>query len=477
MQSGSGKTVITCALLRAFQGRGERPCAFKCGPDYIDPMFLREVSGLPCRNLDTFLQGDEGVLESLALHGDSCAVIESAMGFYDGEGGTAQGSAWDIAGLTGTPVLLIVRPSGASLTLAAMIRGIQIFRAESHLSAILINDCSPALYEQLKIAIETETGLPVAGYLPHMKEAELPGRHLGLLTAPEITDLRARVDAVAAQLEKTADLSLILKAADEASDLPQLKSGAHTVDYPQDADVMESGISLETEDSGDGHRRFGTLMKVQPCIAAAFDEAFCFYYEDSLDALEHAGARICVFSPLRDETLPEGTDALYLGGGYPELYAESLSMNTSMRESVCHAVKNGLPTVAECGGFLYLQKVLKDSDGISWPMAGVLPGESSDAGRLKRFGYVNLSAGSDSLLFRAGEVIPAHEFHHWESTECGKDLSAVKPFSGQNWKCGVTTPSLYAGFPHLCLSGRIPLAQRFVMTAAAYADRKTQARI
>ena len=198
-------------------------------------------------------------------------------------------------------------------------------------------------------------------------------------------------------------------------------------------------------------------------IAVARDEAFCFYYQDSLDALERSGAQLRFFSPLRDGVLPP-CDGLYLGGGYPELYARELSENAAMRESLAGAVRSGLPTIAECGGFLYLQQSLEDDKGTPWPMAGVLPGRGFRTDRLQRFGYAFLKPEADSLLFRAGESVPVHEFHHWDCTENGTDLTAEKP-DGRHWRCGFASPTLYAAFPHLHLDGALPLAQRFAEAA------------
>ena len=203
-------------------------------------------------------------------------------------------------------------------------------------------------------------------------------------------------------------------------------------------------------------------------IAVARDEAFSFYYASSLDALRRAGAELLPFSPLRDHCLPADISGLYLGGGYPENYATELSANKEMLSNVREAIEKGLPTVAECGGFMYLQEKLEGSDGNVYPMVGALTGEAARTPRLVRFGYVTLTAEADSMLFRAGEPVPAHEFHHWDSTECGDALTARK-YDGRNWKCGVVNDRLYAGYPHLELGGDAPLAERFVRACREYA--------
>ena len=436
MTSGSGKTTMMCTLLAALKRRGMDLCAFKCGPDYIDPMFHTRVLGVPSRNLDLFLQGEQGVQETLARHPAELQVLEGAMGFYDGQGQTDFASAWHVADATDTPVILVIRPKGISLTLAAQVKGMLAFRENSHIAGVLFADCKPSLAAHLTPILERETGLPVIGYLPPMEEAVLGSRHLGLITAGEIEDLSQRFAKLAQQLEQSADLDRLLALAKEVP-------------------------AAEPVTEGEPRCR----------IAVAMDEAFCFYYADNLDLLRQAGAELVYFSPLRDEALPENVGGLYLGGGYPEVHAGALSKNESMRMSIRAALAGGLPTVAECGGFMYLQEEMEDADGVSWPMVGALPGRSYKTDRLNRFGYAVMRAETVSLLFRAGEDIPIHEFHYWDTTENGSDLAVLKS-NGRNWRACVTGPVLYAGFPHLHFGGDIPMAERFAQSAAAYAERR-----
>ena len=451
MSSGSGKTIITGGLMRVFQRRGLSVLGFKCGPDYIDPMFHSRVLGIPGRNLDLFLQGEEGVKRTLSRKVADIAVIEGAMGYYDGISGTDENSAWQIAGLTGTPVILTIRPQGQSLTLAAQIRGMQSFRDKNQIAGVIFTDCKKPLWLHLKPIVEKETGLPVLGYLPPMEEAALPSRHLGLVTADEIEDLKERFDAIAGRLEENCDLDNLLEIADRKDPAAEKRMG--TAGHKENLDMTG-------KEKGRGP---SSGRKFRCRIGTAMDEAFSFYYEDSLDMLREYGAEIIPFSPLRDPVIPD-VDALYLGGGYPELYLKELSGNISMRESVRHAIENGMPAVAECGGFMYLHKSIRDVGGTEYPMAGVLPGTVYKTESLRRFGYLTLRADTDSLLFRRGEAIPAHEFHYWESTECGESLTAEKK-GGRTWKCGYTGSALYAAFPHLHLGGEKPLAERFVRAA------------
>ena len=435
MQSGAGKTVVTCALLTALKKRGIDVHAFKCGPDYIDPMFHSRVLGVPSRNLDLFLQGERGVKASIAEHGGQLAVLEGAMGYFDGVNGTDEASAYALAHVLSCPAVLVVRPKGSSLTLAAQIRGLAGFRQPSHIVGILLNDCRESLVAFLKPVLEKETGLPVLGFLPPMKEAVLESRHLGLLTAEEVEDLSGRFAILSARMERTVDLDALLNLATDCS-----------VEKPKRKTVGPACT-----------------------IAVAKDEAFCFSYADSLEALENTGAKLVFFSPMRDHGIPDGAGGLYLCGGYPELYARQLSQNTAMRQSICAAVRSGMPTVAECGGFLYLQQTLEDICGDRYPMCGFLPGEGFRTEGLQRFGYQWLAPEEDSMLLRKGESVPAHEFHYWDCTENGSDLRVIKP-NGKTWRCGYMGDSLFAAFPHLHLGGELPLAERFVEACIRYAD-------
>lgn len=439
--SGSGKTAVTCALLAALTQRGLSPCAFKCGPDYIDPMFHRSVLGVESHNLDRFLCADETLFRALydrCRAGHKAAVTEGVMGYYDGLGGvTDEASAWDVAHTLRLPVLLVLRPKGSSLTLAAQVRGLCAFREDSRVRALFLNDCSSMLFSTLAPMLERETGLPVVGFLPHREEAAFESRHLGLYTAGEISDLRGRIGTLAGLLEESGCLDRLLSLFGSASD---------------PAAPRADGFPPSTAR-----------------IAVARDEAFCFVYEETLDALRMAGAEIVFFSPLRDATLPAGASGLYLPGGYPELHAAALAENEPMRRAVREAVLSGMPTVAECGGFLYLGQSLQDETGAPHPMAGALPGDGLRGTRLVRFGYTELTAREPSLLFEPGDRVPAHEFHYWDCTENGASLAAQKPVTGRTWDCAFTGPSLYAGFPHLYFAGSPRLAERFAQAAARYA--------
>lgn len=436
-RSGSGKTTMTCALLMALKRRGCAPCAFKSGPDYIDPMFHRAVLGVESHSLDLFFSAPETVrtLYARGAAGHGAAVCEGAMGFYDGLGGVSdRASAWHLADTLALPVLLVAEPKGQSLTLAAELNGLVDFRTPSHIAGILLNNCTARMHALLAPMLEKETGLPVLGFLPKLPEAVIGSRHLGLYTAAEVENLQQK-------------LALLADAAEEHIDWPRLLALC---------EKEPPALPVQPE-----------TPPARVRIAVAQDEAFCFTYAETLEAFRDAGAEVVFFSPLRDTALPENIGGLYLPGGYPELHAKELSENASLLREIKQKIESGLPTAAECGGFLYLGQSLTDAEGQSWPMAGVLPGEAKDAGRLVRFGYAALSADSDSMLFRAGESFPIHEFHHWDSTANGVALAAKKPVGGAEWRCGFVNEHFYAGFPHLYWAGT-PLPQRFAAAAENY---------
>ena len=277
----------------------------------------------------------------------------------------------------------------------------------------------------------------MVGYLPHLPEAAIESRHLGLKTAAEIADLQQKLAVLADAAQRCIDWNRLYTLFDR-----QAPANPPRITVPPAVR-----------------------------IAVARDEAFCFTYAETLEALQENGAELCFFSPLRDTALPEQIGALYLPGGYPELYAAQLAANTPMRSAVQKAVAGGLPTVAECGGFLYLGRSLEGADGIAYPMAGVLPGQGFRVGRLVRFGYAKLTARTDSMLFAAGESLPVHEFHHWDTTANGEAFAAAKA-DGRQWACGFANEHLYAGFPHLYWAGTL-LPKRFADAASRYIKERT----
>jgi cobyrinic acid a,c-diamide synthase len=413
--SGCGKTTVTCAVLQALVSRGMKVAAFKCGPDYIDPMFHSRVIGAKSSNLDLFFF-DENTLNYLLMkNAAECAVsvIEGVMGYYDGLSfSSTRASTFDVARATSSPAVLVVDARGAALSVLAAIHGFLTFYPDSLIRGVILNGCTAASYALLAVEIKARFGGRVRpfGFLPALPECALESRHLGLVTAAEVENLREKLRVLAEQAGRTVDLDGLLELAQSA---PPVR--CQPVELPRYEPVR---------------------------IAVAKDRAFCFYYEDSLEALAEMGAELVPFSPLEDHALPPGIHGLYLGGGYPELYAEALSQNVSMRASVKSALERKLPCIAECGGFMYLTESIGD-----YPMVGFLPGRSFDTGGLVRFGYVRLRAKADTMLCCAGEEIAAHEFHHWDSAHTGDAFTAISG-TGTTWDCAFGTEHLYAGYPH-----------------------------
>ena len=447
--SGGGKTTFTCGLLHALVQRGLSASACKCGPDYIDPMFHSEVIGAFSRNLDLFFSSGEQVrrlVADSAAHSD-ITVIEGAMGYYDGIAVSDEASAWDVARVTETPTVLLVDGRGRARSIAAEVAGFARFRADSKVAGVVLNRVSPMIYPRLKALIEEETGIAVYGHLPVLDDCGLESRHLGLVSAAEVEDLRGKLDRLAAAMRDTVDIDGLLELAQGAPALGRRDwQGAGPLELPR-----------------------------PPRIALARDDAFCFYSADALRLLEHLGAQLVEFSPLADACLPAGVSGIYLGGGYPELHARELADNASMRASIAAALNAGMPAVAECGGFMYLHDALEDELGAPHVQVGTLAGTSYKTGKLGRFGYITITAQHDGLLADAGEQLRAHEFHYWDSQNSGDAFVAVKPQSGRTWSCGFSTGSLYAGYPHLYLPGSPKAAERFVRACASWCANREDA--
>lgn len=344
--SSSGKTSLTCARFRPPEP-GVDPCAFKCGPDYIDPLFHREVLSLPSRNLDLFFSDEPTVrgLMARAGAGHGLAVLEGCMGFYDGIAGTERASSWHLARATDTPVVLTVVPGGTSLTLAAVLQGLRSFRAPDMIQGVILNQCSPKLCRHLTPILERETGLQVLGHIPRMPDCALASRHLGLITAAEVEGLQEKILRLAGQMEESVDLDTLFAIAASAPPLT---------------------ASLETARPRSG----GGIP-----IAVARDRAFSFYYEDNLELLEELGAELVEFSPLTSRHLPSGAKGLYLGGGYPELYARQLSWNKSLRAEICAAARRRDASAGRSAAvFSISRKSWRMKTVSSGPWAGVLSG-------------------------------------------------------------------------------------------------------
>lgn len=433
--SGSGKTTIVCGILRALKNRGKTASAFKCGPDYIDPLFHERVVGVKSGTLDLFFSDETQLMRLYAQNAEEadCAVIEGVMGYYDGlSAASDEASTYAVAKALRAPVVLIVDGRGQSLSALAALKGFLEYRPDSRIRGVIFNRMSEHVYRALKPEVEAMGVVPI-GYVPKSDKLTLESRHLGLVTPGEVADLSEKLDALAALLQDTLDFDA----------LETLMGEAEELEIPEEPDVP-------------------TMPKT--VIAVAKDEAFCFLYRDNLALLRRFGAEIRFFSPLADMTLPEGTQGLILPGGYPELYAKRLSENAAMRNAIRAAIESGMPTLAECGGFLYLHDTLSDMDGNPYPMCGVIRADAIRTEKLSRFGYVTLSAKHETAFFEAGESIKAHEFHYFESGDPGAAFSAVKP-NGREWACMHTRDNLLAGFPHLFYESNPKPIERFLRAA------------
>ncbi|MCD8012383.1 MAG: cobyrinate a,c-diamide synthase [Lachnospiraceae bacterium] len=481
--SGSGKTMITCGILQAFCERGLHPASFKCGPDYIDPMFHSKVIGTPSRNLDTFFTDEPTTryLFAKTAKNAGISVLEGVMGIYDGLGGiSVKASSYDLAQATDTPVILIVNARGMSLSVIPLIQGYLNYpepsseretlhgrRKTGQIRGVILNQTTKMTYLLLKEEIEKQTGVRLYGYVPRLDDAAVESRHLGLVTPGEIAGLKERLTHLASELENCLDMDGILALAQEAEDYED-----DALELPQSVRILAGEKKWMPEAAGHA-----------PRIAVAQDEAFCFYYQDNLDLLGMLGAELVPFSPLYDAQIPEQVSGLILGGGYPELYAAQLSGNESMRTSIRGSIERGLPYLAECGGFMYLYETMEDMDGRAWPMCGCIRGRSYRTQKLGRFGYIELCVNGDhsddnggeqrqaSGFLLPGETIRAHEFHYFDSTDPGDSCTARKPTGSRSWNCVHATDHSAAGYPHLYYWSNPKFARRFLESAARYRVR------
>ncbi len=448
VRSGVGKTTIATGIMGALTRRGYAVQPFKAGPDYIDPTYHQQACGVPCRNLDTWLLPHATVLE---LYGKAAAqrqisVVEGVMGLFDGHSSLdEEGSTAQLAKLLNAPVILVADASKVARSVAAEVLGYQQFDPDLHVAGVILNGVgSPAHLEFCKPQIEATTGLPVLGYLPRRSEFEQPERHLGLIPTVEGTVARQWYDALIAQVEETIDVSRIAELAQQSAVPSSAYANALQV-YPQEPQPKRS------------------------VIAVAQDKAFNFYYQDSLDLLEAWGAEIVPFSPLEDAGLPEGAGGVYLGGGFPEMFAAELSANRPMLDSVRQAAARGVPVYGECGGLMYLGRSLSGFDGIAYPMAGLIPAASAMSQSRLSLGYREVEARADGPLLASGQRIRGHEFH-WSTLEQPPqdDESVYRVVNQGGRPDGFRAGSVWATYVHVHLGSGPGLASRFVETCAAH---------
>lgn len=419
-RSGIGKTTVSMGLMSVFKDVSP----FKVGPDYIDPSFHEFVTGNKSYNLDLFLMKEEGVKHSFYSHHKGISIVEGVMGLYDGLGNDLNNcSSAHVAKTLGLPVILVVDAIGKSTSIAAEVLGYKLLDPEINIAGIIINRVSSEkLYKMLKEAIEIHTGIKCFGYLKKDENINISSRHLGLLQANEVGDLKEKIEVLKSEILKTIDIA-----------------GIEEVVTIKNSPVKEIFEEYKNKFNG---------MK----MGIARDNAFSFYYKDNLELLEKMGIQLIEFSPMKDLKVPD-VDCLYFGGGYPETYAKELSKNKEFLESLRAFHKENKVIYAECGGFMYLTKGIKTLDGIYHPMANLLDcsikvGERLD---ISRFGYVNIDSP-----FGTGV---AHEFHYSKIDEVGEDERkfTLKKNDGRQWSCGYTNKNLIAGYPHLHFFGNLDI--------------------
>ncbi len=442
VNSGCGKTTITCAILKALVDRKFIVQPYKCGPDYIDPMLHTHITKTESRNLDPFFL-DAKQLEQVFIKDAveaEIAVIEGVMGFYDGIGMSKKASTHSVAEATKTPVILVMNVKGMANTMIPILRGLKEYNfGDNQIKGVILNQCTKGLYDSIKPLIEEETGIIVCGYFPVNEKITVKSRHLGLMTADEIENLDDIVEELGKMASETIDLEQILMLAKSASVM-------------EDEEKVPSEIEKVREEIGEQNVK----------IAVARDKAFCFYYRENLDILEQMGAKLCYFSPLKDKKLPEDICGIYFGGGYPEAYAKELSANKMIQREITAAHKKGIPIIGECGGYMYLCRELIDIDGETFSMTGLIDTKIEMTKNLNlNFGYVTATAQKEANFVSKGEKIYAHEFHYSKAEPSG-ELFEMEKASGKKWNGVFSDKNLMAGYPHWYFRNCLSMAGSFV---------------
>jgi cobyrinic acid a,c-diamide synthase len=443
--SGVGKTTLTLGLLAAFQKRGLKVQGFKVGPDFIDPGHHARLTGLSSRNLDGWMLSERynRAVFSKAMEGKDLGVVEGVMGLFDGyDGLTEAGSTAQMSKWIGAPVLLVVDASSMARSIAALVYGFAAFDKDLRLAAVIANRVGSS--NHLRYLSEAMVSVPEVvflGGLPRTQEIAIPERHLGLVTSDEYPYSGDLFDRLSVLVEDHLDLDAILDFAAPG--------------------VEPTGISLPEPDQS-GVR-----------LGVARDEAFCFYYQDNLDLLNHFGAELCFFSPIRDTRLPANLAGLYLGGGYPELYARQLQQNKGMRAEILAAAGKGMPMYAECGGFMYLTRSIQVND-LAFEMVGLYPFDTRMLPRRKALGYREVVLSKDSLLGPRGLTARGHEFHYSELTDEPREVPVVFQVNNREGRHvqtdGFMMHNVVAGYIHLHFGSNPDIAAHFVERCQEYQD-------
>jgi len=454
-QSGAGKTTVATGIIAALAARR---CVqpFKCGPDYIDPTYHTRAAGRPSRNLDTWMLPDSAVLELFerACSGADIAVIEGVMGLFDGKTGEDDaGSTARLAKLLRAPVVLVIDAGAVARSAAALVHGFHTFDPDLKLAGVVVNRVAGERHYQIVAeAIEREVGVSVLGYLPRSTEIELPERYLGLVPTVEGAVAGGYFSLLRAACEQTIDLAKLEAIAASAGPIP------HPNPLPGGEEVGESPPSLFPSEPIAPHVR----------IAVARDAAFSFYYEDNLDLLRAWGGEVVEFSPLENEGLPPETSGIYIGGGFPELFAAQLAGNLPLVGAIRSAAAAGMPIYAECGGLMYVGEGISDAEGRRQEMLGLVPAESNMQDSRLSLGYRELRALGPSAVLDAGAVARAHEFHYSRLDSEPAPGEAAYAVNGEGRLDGYRRGSVLASYMHLHFGSSPAIAPRFVATAKAW---------
>ena len=462
-RSGSGKTMLTCAFLEVLKSRDLSPLSYKVGPDYIDPMFHKKILGIDSRNLDIYFSGPDGVRKIMSECKPGYAVIEGVMGLYDGTSvdGTA-GSSYEVAAATQSPIILVVDASGVGRTIISLIKGMIIDDINSLIKGIILNKTTESFYEKLKPVLEEEImkmrqDIKILGFFPKNQDISIESRHLGLKMPDELDDIRGRIKRAASIFENNVDVDEMIAIMDSAD---RVKLGKESAEHI----LIESFIQ---------EKKF---KDNELTLAVANDDAFCFYYKDNLELFEEFGVRLSFFSPLYDKALPENIDGILLGGGYPENYLDELSRNKTMLASIRKALESGVPSLAECGGFMYLHKKIIDKNLASYEMVGSIDGECHYAGHLVRFGYMEIESKNEpeksDILMDSLVGMKGHEFHYFESSSNGEAFMASKPDRSRKWDSMMVSGNGVWGFPHFYYRSKPEFIYEFIKRMKEVKDGK-----
>ncbi|NLU11505.1 MAG: cobyrinate a,c-diamide synthase [Tepidanaerobacter acetatoxydans] len=446
--SGSGKTTISLGIMGALSKR-LKVVPFKVGPDYIDPAYHKLVSGSPSYNLDLHMLGEERLVKLFyekTARGD-ISIVEGVMGLFDGKDSSGFASSAHVAKILGIPVILVADAGGMSRSASAMVKGYKDFDPELNLAGVIFNRVGgDSHFELLKECVEKDTGLCVLGYLPKDEKLVIPERPMGLMPPEEMKNLEAGLERLNYLVEKHIDLARIFTIA-ESAHIP-----------------VSSNEYRKSADTGDK----------KPKIAVAMDDAFCFYYNASLELFEEKGAKLVPFSPLKDTQLPEGISGLYIGGGFPENFGWQLSQNNSMKDSIFCTINAGLPTYAEGGGLMYLAKTVYDRCSKAYPMVGIFDCETVMTDRLQNFGYVTAEVVKDNVIAPSGTIITGQEFHYSKINGNLNNASYIirKPEQNRKWQCGYTYKNCLASYMHIDFYAYPKLLDNFLSKCRQMDDKE-----